>query len=252
MELLLNLGWSFVPPDQMLVRHYFLEQLNKPEYIWGIRAVCVMMTVLFFFLYQKLKGNMEAMEAVEATGSGEMMTVDDSSESIDNVPVIEIAFTSESAAAPAPEMESVPENVPVLETVPMSEPEPVSIPALESVPAPVSGPAPENLPIMEAVPISGAEPEFEDISISEPEFEPENVSTLEPGSELAFEDVPVMEHDIPKRENGIKPAKRLSAAHKVPILDAESNIWLWALVGVSVSIGGLVVLSIYRKKRRVA
>ena len=232
MELLLNLGWSFVPPDQMLVRHYFLEQLNKPEYIWGIRAVCVMTAVLFFFLYQRLKGNMEEMEAVEAAVSGEMMTVDDSSESIDDVPVIEIAFTSGSTATPEPE--SVPEKAPVLETVSVPEAEPV----------------PENLPIMEAGPISEAEPELEDISAAETESEPEIASALEP----VPENDPVMEHNIPKRETGIKPkpAKRLSVAHKVPVLDAESNIWLWALVGVSVSIGGLVVLSIYRKKRRVA
>lgn len=250
MELLLNLGWSFVPPDQMLVRHYFLEQLNKPEYIWGIRAVCVMTAVLFFFLYQRLKGNMEEMEAVEAAVSGEMMTVDDSSESIDDVPVIEIAFTSGSTATPEPE--SVPEKAPVLETVsvPEAEPVPEAVPVLEAVPVPEAEPVPENLPIMEAGPISEAEPELEDISAAETESEPEIASALEP----VPENDPVMEHNIPKRETGIKPksAKRLSAAHKVPVLDAESNIWLWALVGVSVSIGGLVVLSIYRKKRRVA
>lgn len=231
MELLLNLGWAFVPQDQMLVRHYFLEQLNKPEYIWGIRAVCVMTAVLVFFLYQKLKENMEVMEAAV---SGEAMATDNSSADIDNVPVIEIAFTSK----PEPELASVstfeakpepmPENVPVLETVSEAQPEPVSenVLVLETVSEPKPEPMSENVPVLDTV--------------SEPEPEP------------VPENAPVMEHNIPKRETEIKPVKRLSAAHKVPVLDSESNIWLWALVGVSVSIGGLVALSIYRKKRRVA
>lgn len=234
MELLLNLGWTFVSPDQMLVRHYFLEQLNKPAYIWGIRAVCVMTAVLFFFLYQKLKAN---MEAIEAAASGEVMAGVDSSEVIDDVPVIEIAFAPEPASMP--EIESVPENVPTRE--PVSAPETAPIPELESMPEPESVFGQEAAPEPELVFEQETTPEPE--SVFEQEVTPELESISEPGS--------ITEH-TPKREAEIKSAGKPVALSKLLGPDAESNIWLWALVGVSVSIGGMVLLSIYKRKRRVA
>lgn len=220
MGLLLNLGWVLVPSDQVAARHYFLEQLNKPEYIWGIRAVCVMAAVLFYFLYQKLRGN---MAVAEAAVSGEVMAADDSSADIDNVPVIEIDFSSESASTPEPVSASG--SVAIEETEPVPAPEPV--PVLESAPTPEQEPEPvlEDVPIMETV--------------------PELESALEPVSVL--ETAPTSES-----ESEIKPVGKPVAVSKLPEPDAESNIWLWALVGVSVSIGGIVLLSIYRRKRRVA
>lgn len=218
MGLLLNLGWVLVPSDHVAARHYFLEQLNRPEYIWGIRAVFMMTAVLLFFLYQKLKGN---MKTVEAAVSGEVMAADDSSADIDNVPVIEINFASVSTSAPAP--------VSTMETVAIEEPEPVSAPETVSVMESVSTPEQESEPVLEDAPIMENVPELE--TLPEPEY--------------------ITEH-TPKREAEIKPAGKPGAVSKLPGPDVESNIWLWALVGVSVSIGGIVLLSIYRRKRRVA
>ena len=55
MEQLLYLGWAVISSDEVPARHYFLEMLNTPECIWGIRALGVAAVLLVFFLYRKLK-----------------------------------------------------------------------------------------------------------------------------------------------------------------------------------------------------
>ena len=182
---LLSMSWILVPSDQVLARHYFLEQLNKPEYIWGIRAVCVVTAVVFFFLYKKLKGNMTAAEAIV---SGGRMAMDNSSEDMDDVPVIEIDFASEPVSAP--ETESALGNVPatvsfqeigvVEEPVSVSQPEavvmPVPEPESEVVVMPVAEPEPEIAAMPEPEPV--AEPEV--AVLPEPESVSEPESTYEP------------------------------------------------------------------------
>ena len=163
---LLNMSWILVPSDQVQARHYFLEQLNKPEYIWGIRAVCVMTAVVGFFLYKKLKGDMAAAEAVV---SGGMMAMDNSSEDTDDVPVIEIAFTPEPTSVPEPE--SALGNVPA----------PVSFPGTGDMAEPASEPEPEIavMPVPEpeivVMPVSESEPEIAAMTEPEPAYEPQIV-----------------------------------------------------------------------------
>ena len=183
---LLSMSWILVPSDQVLARHYFLEQLNKPEYIWGIRAVCVVTAVVFFFLYKKLKGNMTAAEAIV---SGGRMAMDNSSEDMDDVPVIEIDFASEPVSAP--ETESALGNVPA--TVSFQEigvvEEPVSVSQPEAVVMPV--PEPESEVVV--MPVSEPEPEINVMHVAEPEVavlpEPESVS--EPESTYEPQIVPI-------------------------------------------------------------
>lgn len=238
MGLLLNLGWVLVPPGQVPARHYFLEQLNKPEYIWGIRVVCLMSAVMFLFLYQRLK---ESMEAAEAVASGEVMAADDSAADIDNVPVIEIDFTSNPDPIPVAETVSAFESVPT----PEPKPEPVheDVPVMETTPEPEPIPASETVSVLETVTASESE------SVHEQERTPEleYVSDRETESKIT----PITEH-ISRARTEIKTAGRPVAVSELSEPDAASNIWLWALVGVSVSIGGIVLLSIYRRKRRVA
>lgn len=183
---LLSMSWILVPSDQVLARHYFLEQLNKPEYIWGIRAVCVVTAVVFFFLYKKLKGNMTAAEAIV---SGGRMAMDNSSEDMDDVPVIEIDFVSEPVSAP--ETESALGNVPApvsFQEIGVVE-EPVSVSQPEAVVMPV--PEPESEVVV--MPVSEPEPEINVMPVSEPEVvvlpEPESVS--EPESTYEPQIVPI-------------------------------------------------------------
>lgn len=183
---LLSTSWILVPSDQVLARHYFLEQLNKPEYIWGIRAVCVVTAVVFFFLYKKLKGNMTAAEAIV---SGGRMAMDNSSEDMDDVPVIEIDFASEPVSAP--ETESALGNVPApvsFQEIGVVE-EPVSVSQPEAVVMPV--PEPESEVVV--MPVSEPEPEINVMPVSEPEVvvlpEPESVS--EPESTYEPQIVPI-------------------------------------------------------------
>lgn len=183
---LLSMSWILVPSDQVLARHYFLEQLNKPEYIWGIRAVCVVTAVVFFFLYKKLKGNMTAAEAIV---SGGRMAMDNSSEDMDDVPVIEIDFAPEPVSAP--ETESALGNVPApvsFQEIGVVE-EPLSVSQPEAVVMPV--PEPESEVVV--MPVADPEPEINVMPVSEPEVavlpEPESVS--EPESTYEPQIVPI-------------------------------------------------------------
>ena len=271
---LLNMSWILVPSDQVLARHYFLEQLNKPEYIWGIRAVCVMTAVVFFFLYKRLKGNMAVAETIV---SGEMMTIDNSSEDVDDVPVIEISFTPEPASVP--EIESLLGNVPAPTPVPFPETGATTEPVLEPEPEiaamtePVLESEPEIAYESKIVPIYGKVSASKTALASVLEFVPAPKSVLEqedipePKSVLEQEDIPELKFvsergsiskHAPRKEAGIKPVVKQAALPKVPELNADSNSLLWAVVGVSVSVsvsvslGSLALLSAYRKKRRVA
>ena len=110
---------AFISPEQVLERHYFLEVLNRPEYIWGIRAVGVMTVILAVFLYLKLKEN---------AGELIMMSTDTSENAADAEPISETTSepTSEPDVeqvaeitlepTPAPNIEQVPELT--LETSP--------------------------------------------------------------------------------------------------------------------------------------
>ena len=263
---LLNMSWILVPSDQVQARHYFLEQLNKPEYIWGIRAVCVMTAVVGFFLYKKLKGDMAAAETIV---SGGMMAMNNSSEDTDDVPVIEIAFTSEPASVLESEIAVMPEP----EIAAMPEPEPISAPESAVLPQPESVSAPESAYEPQIVPIYGKVSASKTALASVLEFVPAPKSVLEqedipePKSVLEQEDIPELKFvsergsitkHAPKKEAGIKPVVKQAALSKVPELNADSNSLLWAVVGVSVSVsvsvslGSLALLSAYRKKRRVA
>ena len=128
---------AFISPEQVLERHYFLEVLNRPEYIWGIRAVGVMTVILAVFLYLKLKEN---------AGELIMMSTDTSENAADAEPISETTSepTSEPDVeqvaeitlepTPAPNIEQVPELT--LETSPKPDIEQVPELTLETSPEP--------------------------------------------------------------------------------------------------------------------
>ena len=202
MEQLLKMLVVVVSPEQVLRRHYFLEVLNKPEYIWGIRALGLMTAILAFFLYMKLK---EAENAVEAAVGGMAAAVDGThgiaadSPSSDGVETLDF---------PILDLDLEPEPDQELEVT--SEPEPDQELELSSEPTPA--------------------------------FDSDHISNQEP----IPADISVTEHTYKQRDK-IKPVRRHIASN-VAEITCEKNLWLLALLGIS--LGGLILYTYGRKRKK--
>ncbi len=46
---------AVIPPDMVPRRHYFLEMLQSPEIIWGIRICCIAAAVAACMIYRNRK-----------------------------------------------------------------------------------------------------------------------------------------------------------------------------------------------------
>lgn len=52
-----NMRWAMamVSPDMVPKRHYFMEMMQAPEVIWGIRIACIVIAVMVFAIYRYMK-----------------------------------------------------------------------------------------------------------------------------------------------------------------------------------------------------
>lgn len=46
---------TIINADMVTERHYFLETLNTPQLMWGIRGICVLMGITALVIYFKMK-----------------------------------------------------------------------------------------------------------------------------------------------------------------------------------------------------
>lgn len=46
---------QMIPSDAVAERHYFLESLQAEPVVWGIRGAGLMIVVVLFVLYRKMK-----------------------------------------------------------------------------------------------------------------------------------------------------------------------------------------------------
>lgn len=52
----MDLGYTIVSPELVAERHYFLELLQSPYYIWGIRLLLVLSLIVALVIYKRMKG----------------------------------------------------------------------------------------------------------------------------------------------------------------------------------------------------
>ena len=51
------MGWGIavIPSDMVQRRHYFMEVMQSPVIIWGIRICCIVAAVAAFVIYRNMK-----------------------------------------------------------------------------------------------------------------------------------------------------------------------------------------------------
>lgn len=47
--------FAIISPDMAPARHYFLETIQRPQIIWGIRILCIVSAVAALLIYKKMR-----------------------------------------------------------------------------------------------------------------------------------------------------------------------------------------------------
>ena len=52
--MILSLGF-IITSDMVAERHYFLETLHEPLIFWGLRGICIVIVLIAFLAYVKMR-----------------------------------------------------------------------------------------------------------------------------------------------------------------------------------------------------